>query len=88
MNHANGANTIRAADIQRVLRHDVFWEIPHDSEVTMATQVGKPVVLAKPKSRAAVNLSGLAEKIAGKPQPIKHERRSFMRRLVPIGARN
>ena len=54
----------------------------------MATQVGKPVVLAKPKSRAAVNLSGLAEKIAGKPQPIKHERRSFMRRLVPIGARN
>ena len=88
VNHANGANTIRAADIQRVLHHDVFWEIPHDSEVTLATQFGKPVVLAKPKSRAAVNLTQLAEKIAGKPQPVKQERKSLIRRLVPVGARN
>ncbi len=87
VNHANGANTIRANDIERVLRHKVFWEIPHDSEVTLATQVGKPVVMAKPKSRAATNLVGLAEKIAGKPQPVKHERKSLLRRLVPVGAR-
>ncbi len=87
VNHANGANTIRAADIARVLRHEVFWEIPHDSEVTYATQIGKPVVIAKPKSRAAVNLNGLAEKVAGKPQPTRQERKSLLRRLVPMGAR-
>ena len=75
VNHANGANTIRAADVARVLRHEVFWEIPHDSEVTMATQVGKPVVIAKPRSRAAVNLNGLAEKVAGKPQAMGTRRR-------------
>ena len=84
VNHANGANTIRASDIERVLRHQVFWEIPHDSEVTFATQVGKPVVIAKPKSRAAVNLNGLAEKVAGKPQAMKQERKSLLRRLVPM----
>ena len=40
-------------DIERVLRKPVYWEIPHDNEVTLATQVGKPVILAKPRSRAS-----------------------------------
>jgi pilus assembly protein CpaE len=88
VNHANGANTIRAGDIERVLRKPVYWEIPHDSEVTMATQVGKPVVLAKPRSRAAVNLSGLAAKITGKPAARKPEPKGLFRRLIPAGSHN
>jgi pilus assembly protein CpaE len=84
VNHANGANTIRAGDIERVLRKPVFWEIPHDSEVTLATQVGKPVVITKPRSRAALNFIGLATRIAGKPVAKKAEQRSLLRRLVPL----
>jgi pilus assembly protein CpaE len=89
VNHPNGANTIRAADIERVLRKKVFWEIPHDSQMTMATQVGMPVVLAKPRSRAAVNLTGLTAKITGKtPVAAKKESRSLLRRLVPMSSNN
>lgn len=87
VNHPNGANTIRAADIERVLRKKVFWEIPHDSQMTMATQIGLPVVLARPKSRAASNLSGLAGKITGRVAPAR-ESRSLLRRLIPAGSRN
>ena len=87
VNHPNGANAIRASDIERVLRKNVYWEIPHDSQMTLSTQVGLPVVLAKPKSRAAVNLAGLAAKITGTTtaQP-KKESRSLLRRLIPTGS--
>ena len=87
VNHPNGANTIRAADIERVLRKKVFWEIPHDSQMTMATQIGLPVVLARPKSRAASNLTGLAGKITGRDAPAR-ESKGFFRRLIPAGSRN
>ncbi|MCL4241415.1 MAG: response regulator [Dehalococcoidia bacterium] len=87
VNHPNGANTIRAADIERVLRKKVFWEIPHDAQMTMATQIGLPVVLARPKSRAASNLAGLAGKITGRDAPAR-ESKGFLRRLIPAGSRN
>jgi pilus assembly protein CpaE len=87
VNHPNGANTIRAADIERVLRKKVFWEIPHDPHMTMATQVGLPVVLARPKSRAATNLAGLADKITGRTAPAR-ESKGLLRRLIPAGSRN
>ena len=87
VNHPNGANTIRAADIERVLRKRVFWEIPHDPQMTMATQIGLPVVLARPKSRAASNLAGLAGKITGRDAPAR-ESKGFLRRLNPAGSRN
>lgn len=87
VNHANGANSIRASDIERVLHKDVFWEIPHDSEVSMATQVGTPVVLAKPKSLAGKSLAGLAGKITGTPA-VRPRQKGFFRRLVPVGAHN
>lgn len=88
VNHPNGANAIRAADIERVLRKHVFWEIPHDPQMTLSTQVGLPVVLAKPKSRAGVNLSGLAAKITGKPNAPVKESRSLFKRLIPLGSSN
>ena len=85
VNHPNGANTIRSADIERVLRKKVYWEIPHDSETTLASQVGQPVVLAKPRSKAATNLAGLAAKMTGTTQP-KKESKSLFRRLIPAGS--
>jgi len=87
VNHPNGANTIRSADIERVLRKKVFWEIPHDSQMTLATQVGSPVVISKPRSRAGVNLAGLAAKITGKAVSTRPESKSLFRRLIPSGSR-
>lgn len=84
VNHPNGANTIRSADIERVLRKPVYWEIPHDGETTLASQVGQPVAIAKPKSRAAQNMAGLAAKLTGSAHP-KKESKSLFRRLMPAG---
>ncbi len=86
VNHPNGANAIRAADIERVLRKQVYWEIPHDPQMTLSTQVGLPVVLAKPKSKAGINLAGLAAKITGKSVVQPKESKSLLRRLIPAGA--
>lgn len=90
VNHPNGANTIRAADIERVLRKKVFWEIPHDSQMTMATQVGSPVVIARPRSRAAANLNGLAAKITGRDTTVarKTAQPGLLRRLMPLGQKS
>jgi pilus assembly protein CpaE len=88
VNHANGANTIRAGDIERVLRKQAYWEIPHDSAVTLATQVGAPVVLARPRSRAAKSFAGLAEKITGTTVVARRdEPKGLIRRLIPGLAR-
>ena len=88
VNHPNGANTIRSEHIERVLRKKVFWEIPHDNQMTLATQVGQPVVLSKPRSRAATNLTALALKITGTATPTERPSRSLLRRLIPIGSNN
>ena len=85
VNHPNGANTIRSADIERVLRKRVYWEIPHDGDTTLASQVGQPVVIAKPKSKAAQNMAALAAKLTGTAQP-KRESKSLFRRLMPAGS--
>ena len=87
VNHPNGSTTIRAADIERVLRKKVFWEIPHDSQMTMATQVGSPVVVARPRSRAAANLNGLAAKITGRDALVARKSSpGLLRRLIPGGS--
>jgi len=89
VNHANGANTIRASDIERVLRKATFWEIPYDPSVTLATQVGKPVVLASPRSRAGRSFAGLAAKVTGQtPIARKSEPRGLFRKLIPALSRN
>ena len=85
VNHANGANTIRASDVGRVLQKPIFWEIPHDSQVTLATQLGKPIVIAKPRSKAAQSLTALAMRLSGQ-NPEAAPRRGLIRRLIPLGA--
>ncbi len=88
VNHPNGTNTIQSEHIERVLRKKVFWEIPHDNQMTLATQVGQPVVLSRPRSRAATNLAALAAKITGTAARNDHQSRSLLRRLIPIGSNN
>jgi len=78
-------NAIRAADVARVLRTPVFWEIPHDDEVVTASQLGRPVVLVKPRSKVSRSLAELAAKISGASAP-EPRRRGLFRRLAPVSA--
>jgi pilus assembly protein CpaE len=88
VNHPNGANTIGAAEIGQLLLRPIFWEIPHDLEMTLASQIGVPVVLAKPRSRAAANFAALAARITGKAIAPRPESKNLLRRLIPAGSRN
>ncbi len=78
VNHVNALQAIKTEDIPRIVRHEVAWEIAYDDEVLRASHIGQPVTLAKPKSRAAKDLRGLAERIVGPAafrQPERKRRR-------------
>ena len=65
INQVNRANTIKTADVHRVVHHDVYFEIDYDEQILRASQVGQPVVLAKPNSRPSKQFRELARMITG-----------------------
>src|SRR5262249_23477213 len=65
INHSNIANNIRPADIARTLDYEIFWQIPFDTAVSRAGQIGQPVLLSSPRSKASQNLAELARAIGG-----------------------
>jgi pilus assembly protein CpaE len=69
VNHANGSNRISAEEVGRVLQKEIRWVIPHDSAVTVASQVGSPVVVSRPDSRAARRFTEMAEHLTGVKRP-------------------
>jgi len=83
VNHSNLANSVKETDISRTLDYRIFWSIPYDEMVSKSTQVGQPLVLWKPKSRAAANLTHLAALLGGGPVKAPKVEKSFLRRLIP-----
>lgn len=88
VNHANMANSVREADIARTLDYEIFWSIPFDDLISKSTQVGQPLVLWRPNSKAAQNLQQLAALLGGRPvgkvpQP-RQKRPGFLQRLLPV----
>ena len=67
INDVNAVNTIRVDDLPQIVHHDIYWQIPYDDQVIRAGQSGQPVVVVKPKSRAAKEMRALAEKLVGAP---------------------
>jgi len=65
VNHTNESHTDARVDIKRILGKDVFWSIPYDRNISQATQLGMPIVVAKPKSKASESFSELAYAVAG-----------------------
>ncbi len=63
LNHVNRANAVSATDVVRVVGRDVGFELAHDAEILDASQMGEPIVLASPKSRAAKEFTSLAEAV-------------------------
>lgn len=65
INATNEASSTQPQEIKRMLGRDVFWSIPYDRNISMATQLGMPVVVAKPQSKAAESLVEMAYALSG-----------------------
>ncbi len=65
INATNEATTVQPQEIKRMLGRDVFWSIPYDRNISTATQLGMPVVVAKPHSKAAESLVEMAHALSG-----------------------
>ena len=78
INHSTAANSLREEDVARVLEYDVFWRIPHDLSVSSSTQLGQPIVIAKPYARVSRSIIDLAHALTGTRQ----EKRGFLDRFL------
>jgi len=78
INHSTAANSLREDDVARVLEYDVFWRIPHDLSVASSTQLGQPIVIAKPYARVSRSIIDLAHALTGTRQ----EKRGFLDRFL------
>ncbi|MFQ5471846.1 MAG: AAA family ATPase [Dehalococcoidia bacterium] len=68
INATNDAVNVQPAEVKRMLGRDVFWSIPYDRNISAATQLGMPVVVAKPESKAAASLVEMAYALSGVSQ--------------------
>lgn len=69
VNVSNSANSLEASDIEEALGYRVFWSLPYDPNVGMASQTGQPVLLAKPNSKASKAITQLHYTLVGsKPE--------------------
>jgi len=65
INATNEATTVHPQEIKRMLGREVFWSVPYDRNISTATQLGMPVVVAKPHSKAAESLVEMAYTLGG-----------------------
>jgi pilus assembly protein CpaE len=65
VNSTNEASNVQPNEIRRMLGRDVFWAVPYDRHISAATQLGMPVVVAKPQAKAAESLTAMAFALSG-----------------------
>ncbi|TMC00281.1 MAG: response regulator [Chloroflexi bacterium] len=65
INATNEATNAQPQEVKRMLGRDVFWSVPYDRNISTATQLGMPVVVAKPQSRAAESLTEMSYALSG-----------------------
>jgi pilus assembly protein CpaE len=68
INSTNEATNVQPQEVKRMLGRDVFWSIPYDRNISTSTQLGMPVVVAKPTSKAAESMVELAHVLSGVQQ--------------------
>src|SRR3989304_2174990 len=89
INSVNEAARGQPQEVKRMLGRDVFWSIPYDRNISTSTQLGMPVVVAKPTTKAAESLVELAFVLSGvrqqqAPQPQKQAKGLFGKILSPL----
>ncbi|MCS7275570.1 MAG: P-loop NTPase [Dehalococcoidia bacterium] len=65
LNHPSPAIRVSPAEVKRVLGDVPRWQIPFDRAMAKAIQEGRPLVMDRPRSRAARALLQLAHFLAG-----------------------
>ena len=65
INSTNEAANVQPQEVKRMLGRDVFWSVPYDRHISTATQLGMPVVVAKPQSKASQSLVEMAYALSG-----------------------
>jgi pilus assembly protein CpaE len=89
INSTNEATNVQPQEVKRMLGRDVFWSIPYDRNISTSTQLGMPVVVAKPTTKAAESLVELAFTLSGvkqqqAPQQPKQAKGLFGKILSPL----
>jgi pilus assembly protein CpaE len=89
INATNEATNVQPQEVKRMLGRDVFWSIPYDRNISTSTQLGMPVVVAKPTTKAAESLVELAHVLSGvrqqqAPQQQKQAKGLFGKILSPL----
>jgi len=77
INHTNDVHGDARVDIRRVLGKEIFWSIPYDRNIVQTTQLGMPIVAAKPKSKASQSFIELSYAIGG----IRSQPKGMLERL-------
>ncbi len=65
INATNESTNVQPAEVRRMLGRDIFWAVPYDRNISTATQLGMPVVVAKPQAKAAESFVELAYALSG-----------------------
>jgi pilus assembly protein CpaE len=68
INATNEATNVQPNEVKRMLGREVFWSIPYDRNISTATQLGMPVVVAKPQSKASESIVEMAQALSGVKQ--------------------
>ena len=87
LNDATNAQALGIRDVADVLQHPIEWTVPYDRAVAEAAQLGEPVVLTKPRSRAARSLTEVAEAITGGGMTPAQPGARGLRRLLPFSGK-
>ena len=64
---------VREDDVVRTLDSPLWWRIPQDNEVMRAAQLGRPIVMSRPKSKVAVQIRDMALALAGVNAQVRHQ---------------
>jgi len=56
---------VRENDVARTLDSPLWWKIPQDNDVVKAAQLGRPIVMSKPNSKASLEIREMARALAG-----------------------
>ena len=65
LNRAGMDTGVREKDVERTLDSPLWWRIPQDTEVMKAAQLGRPIVMSRPNSKASVEIREMARALSG-----------------------
>ena len=81
INHAHQANGVGSRDVEGILEYPIFWKIPNDKVVGLATRLGEPFLLGKPGAKISRNLANLSYVLSG----VRAPRSGWLGRIIGRG---